>query len=215
MHKTDTRLATIVAALASLGAGLIHLAVIPGHWQEWLPSGLFFTAIALFQLLWAGVVFHVPRAEVIGAGILANMGSVLLWGLSRVWGIPVGPNADVPEPVGVPDVLTVVLESIVVASAIWSLLPRKRTAVLATGSYRFALGSAAIVVALLAAPGMVAGLEQGHADHGSHDTGNGDSHRETETDSPTNSDREDRPPAPSGPPRSTSTPPESDSHTHG
>lgn len=192
-HKTDTRLATIVAALASTGAGLIHLAVTPGHWQEWLPSGLFFTLIALFQLVWAGWVVRTPRADVMSAGIAANLGSMALWGASRVWGIPIGPNAGVPEAVGVPDVLTVLLEIVVVAGAVWSLRPRGRTVVLAPGSFRFAVGGVAVAVLMVAAPGVVTGFEHGHAGHGSHGEGSTGGHHEPETESPTQSGRQPEP----------------------
>ncbi|MFD2399884.1 hypothetical protein ACFSVJ_28200 [Prauserella oleivorans] len=78
--KTDTRLATIIAALASVGAGSIHLAVTPDHWREWAPSGLFFIGIALFQLLWAGLVLRFPRSAWITVGIAANLASMMLWG---------------------------------------------------------------------------------------------------------------------------------------
>ena len=38
IKKTDSRLAARCAAVASLGAGVIHVAVTPMHWRDWLPS---------------------------------------------------------------------------------------------------------------------------------------------------------------------------------
>lgn len=171
--KTDTRLARFVAAFASLAAGLIHLAVTPGHWQEWILFGLFFLGLAGFQLVWAGFVFLLPRSWLVILGLIANVASIALWGASRLWGVPVGPNAGVPEAVGLSGVVTVLLESVVVVTALWFLLPREQSAVLATGSYRFALGGAAIIVATLMAPGVATGLAH---DHGGHGHGQGRDH---------------------------------------
>lgn len=177
--KTDTRLATIIAALASVGAGSIHLAVTPDHWREWAPSGLFFIGIALFQLLWAGLVLRFPRSAWITVGIAASLASMMLWGASRLWGIPMGPNAGVPEELGIPGVLTTLLEAVVVGSAAWSLRPRKRVTVFSTRSYRFALGGAAVFVAALMAPGVVTGLDHEH--EGSEHGGAGHEHDSTTT----------------------------------
>jgi hypothetical protein len=173
-------------------------------------SGLFFIGIALFQILWAGVVLRVPRIEVMSVGIAANLASMALWGVSRLWGIPFGPNAGVPEPIGPPGVLATLLEALVVASVVWSLLPRERTAVLATGSYRFALGGSAAIVLLFAAPGVITGLEQSH-DHGS--TGHDSSQHESGPSAPSESDH-----VPTQLPkeqRKTTTPaPEPEGHSH-
>jgi hypothetical protein len=59
--KTDIGLAARLAALASLGAAVIHFAVVPTHWHEWIPSGLFFVAIASFQLVWRAKYWFGPR----------------------------------------------------------------------------------------------------------------------------------------------------------
>lgn len=165
-ETTDLRLTKFVAALASLGAGLIHLAVTPDHWREWVGYGLFFVGIAVFQILWAGVVVRVPRSGVVSLGLTANLASMVLWGASRVWGPPMGPNAGIPEPVGVSGMLTVLLEAVTVVSALWLLLPRQQIAVLTTGSYRFALGGAILAMATLTAPGAVAALGHGHGGQG-------------------------------------------------
>jgi hypothetical protein len=34
---TDSALAARLAAIASIGAAVIHLAVIPSHWRDWMP----------------------------------------------------------------------------------------------------------------------------------------------------------------------------------
>ncbi|WP_216215880.1 hypothetical protein [Amycolatopsis aidingensis] len=167
-RKTDTRLATVVAALASAGAACIHLAVTPGHWQEWMLSGLFFVLLALFQLGWAATMMLAPRRSLLVVGIAANIGVIALWAVTRTWGLPFGPHAGDPEAVGVAGSLTTVLEIVVVLTAAWGLLPRRRASVFAPWSYRLALGGAAVLVVAAMAPGVVAGLDHSHdgAGHG-------------------------------------------------
>lgn len=190
MQKTDTRLSQFIAAIASLGGGLIHLAVTPGHWQEWVLSGLFFLGIAVFQILWAGLILRVPDRRIIGLGAVANVTSIALWGQSVVWGLPVGPNAGVPEAVGLAGVMAVLLESVVVVGALWCLLPRERSAVFSSAGYRYGLGGAALIVVALTAPGMAAGLDHGHSDHrhedsGSHSPSEGGPQEESSRGTPT------------------------------
>lgn len=181
-HKTDTRLALYIATLASLGAGTIHLAVAPDHWQEWVPSGMFFIGIALFQLCWAGAVLRFPFSGLPSLAVAANLASMALWGASRLWGFPAGPNAGVPAAVGVPGVIALVLESLVVASVLWFLFPRKRAATFSTVGYRFALGGAALVVVSLTAPATIAALDHDHGGgggvHGEPGAGSGTGHHD-------------------------------------
>ena len=66
--RTDSRLAARLAAIASFGAAVIHFAVAPTHWQEWMPSGLFFVSLALFQMIWARVVLGRPTTLVLAVG---------------------------------------------------------------------------------------------------------------------------------------------------
>lgn len=173
--KTDTRLARFVAAFASLAAGLIHVAVAPAHWQGWFVFGGFFLGLAGFQLVWAGAVVRVPRLWVASIGLVANLAAIALWGVSRVWGVPVGPDAGVPAALGASGVLTVLLESVVVVTALWFLLPREQPAVLATGAYRLTVAGAAVVMAALMVPGVVAALDHGHEGSAAHSGAGGQS----------------------------------------
>ncbi|SNR78764.1 hypothetical protein SAMN06265360_11966 [Haloechinothrix alba] len=197
-HRTDIRLATVVAAFASVGAGLIHAAVTPQHWQEWIPAGVFFAGIALFQLAWAGAVLRLPRTGVVSVAIAANLASMALWGASRTWGVPFGPHAGEPEAIGIAGVLAVLFEAIVVLSAAWSLLPRERSAVFAPGAYRFAAAGAAVFVVALTPLGVLSGLEHTHGG-----TGHGHS----------DSDHEEQGEPTPAPERDTSQPPTPDADT--
>lgn len=101
-------------ALISASAGLIHLAVLGEHLRENVMFGVFFAAAGTFQLVWALLV-PIWRARVILlGGVLGNAMIIVLWSLSRTTGLPLGPEAGVAEPVGLPDTLTVIYESVVV-----------------------------------------------------------------------------------------------------
>ncbi len=180
--KTDTRLAVLLAAFASIGAGAIHAAVIPNHWQEWPASGVFFASLAAFQLIWAAVVIRWPRPTFLGIGLIANLGAMTLWAVSRAWGVPFGPHAEVPEAVGASGVLTMMLEASVLLGVTWSLLPRYRSALLTTGGYRFAVTGAALAMLMLMTPGVIEGLEHGHSEaeghHGTSESRHRDDHQD-------------------------------------
>ena len=110
--KTGSGLATRLAALASFGAATIHFAVTPTHWQEWMPAGVFFLSMAVFQLLWARTVLARPTNPVLAAGMLLNAGAIALWALSRTAGAPFGPHAGEAELVGAADLCALLLRGL-------------------------------------------------------------------------------------------------------
>ncbi|MPY84229.1 MAG: hypothetical protein GEV00_13100 [Actinophytocola sp.] len=156
--KTDIRLAVMLAVFASIGAGVIHAVVAPRYLAEWQQSGMFFAALALFQLAWAVFVARWPWPALLGVGLLANAGVMCLWVYTRALGLPFGPEAGVPQPVGAPGVLAMMLEASVVLGVIWSLLPRRTSATLSTSGYRFAVAGAGLAMLLLVTPGVVTAL---------------------------------------------------------
>jgi hypothetical protein len=104
-------------ALLSTGAAVIHFAVIAQHFDEWWLSGIFFVAVALFQLAWAVAVVLRPSGRLYLAGAVVNALVVLTWIVSRTTGIPVGPEAGEPEAVDLPDVLATAYEVLLVVAA--------------------------------------------------------------------------------------------------
>jgi hypothetical protein len=120
--QTDSRLAARCAAIASAGAGLIHFAVMPPHWLDWVGSGLFFALIAVFQLMWGFLAWSRPRAPLMALGIAVNAGSAALWVASRTVGLPFGPHAGVPESVETAGICVLLLECYVVMGASWAWL---------------------------------------------------------------------------------------------
>lgn len=120
LSKTDSHLAARCAAVASLGAAVIHAAVVPSHWRDWLPSGVFFVALAGCQLIWAVIAWWRPGPLVFAAGIGVNGGAAALWIVSCVAGPPVGPAAGHPEPVGAAGICVLLLQCYVVMGALWA-----------------------------------------------------------------------------------------------
>ena len=164
--KTDSRLAARCAAIASLGAAVIHFAVIPMHWRDWLPSGYFFAALAVFQLLWAFVAWSRPGTLVLAAGIAANAGAAALWVMSCVAGLPVGPSAGQPEAAGAAGICVLLLQCYVVMGSMWAWT-RQHQAEAVSGFKRAAvLIGANAVMAGAVAVGLVGSLHGQQHHHG-------------------------------------------------
>jgi hypothetical protein len=101
------------AAFASLGAGLIQLAVVQEHFDEWWLYGTFLLAVGVAQIIWAVVALakDYPPWRVLTAW--CNLAIVVLRPVTRSTGLPNGPEPGQAEAVGRPDVLRCVLELIV------------------------------------------------------------------------------------------------------
>ena len=156
--RSSARLLTNVVALASVGAGMIHLAVAPAHLREWVPFGVFFLVLGVAQLAWAALVWMRPTRSLLIAGAIANAGVVALWLLSRSAGIPIGPEHWSPEAMGFADVVCSAYEALIVVAI--SLLRegdrelRPPTSVLARFGPVF-VGAPLTVAAVLSAAGVL------------------------------------------------------------
>ena len=161
---TDRRLAARAAAIASLGAAAIHIAVLPGHWREWLPSGVFFASVAVFQVVWAILAWTRPPSALLAAGIFANLGFAGLWIVARTAGQPLGPNAGETEAVQAAGICALLLECYVVMGALWAWFRNEDRAEPVSGfsSAAVLLGANALVATAVTV-GVVSGV-RGH-DH--------------------------------------------------
>jgi hypothetical protein len=162
------------AGFASLGAGLIHIAVVREHLAEVPVLGVSFIVVGLAQVGWAlwtlsrdTVPVPVPTAAITLCFIAA-------WAMSRTVGL-LNPLTAVPEPVGVADVLCVGLE-VALIGCVLVAMPRAararvdadqrpvRSATSARGLALLAAG--ALAVSALATPAMAATAAGEHAhDH--------------------------------------------------
>jgi hypothetical protein len=181
--RTDSGLAARLAAIASLGAAVIHFAVVPTHWKEWIPSGLFFVSIALFQLIWARVVLARTTTAVLAAGILGNVGAAALWAVSRTAGAPFGPHAGEPEFVQAAGLCALLLEVYVVMGAGWVWYRGRQAGPIPAFANAIVLLGVGAVIASAATVGVASGLQHGHhapagteTQHHTSTIGHGDGH---------------------------------------
>ncbi|MFB4309075.1 hypothetical protein [Actinomadura sp. GTD37] len=123
-----------VAAIGSVLAAFAHYAVVPEHLGEWWAYGVFFSAIALFQLVWAVLVHTGSERAVLLSGPAVSLGVLALWAVSRTSGLPFGPDAGEAEAIGVLDVVSGAAELAVVAGALLALRGPRRKAAVAAGA---------------------------------------------------------------------------------
>ena len=126
MRWSRAGLVKFVIIPASLGAGLIHFAVAPSHFEEYWLFGAFFLVAGLFQVATAALLHINPSRS-----LLATMGVVngligLVWLASRTTGLPVGPDAFTAEEIGSADATSTVLEVLIVARAFSLLTTNKK-----------------------------------------------------------------------------------------
>jgi hypothetical protein len=113
--------ALALAAFGSVVAAGVHVAVCPEHYGEGWLYGAFFTVTASLQLLWAVLLMFRPDPRTVRAGLVATVGLIALWAVTRTAGIPLGPERGEVEAVGALDVIATTCELVVVMAAAWAL----------------------------------------------------------------------------------------------
>jgi hypothetical protein len=170
-------LATLAAA-----AGVIHLVMVPSHAGEWLPEGIAFAAAGWLQIALAIILVTKPSRVALRVSCLANIVFIGAWVVSRVWGLPVGPEAFVPHAASFVDITCVVLEALLVMVGYELLVKPEMGAKLGDGA-RVALSVIPVGVLVLATAAIASPSAINHAHGGGdnvaaagHDHGNsGDS----------------------------------------
>jgi hypothetical protein len=159
-----------LAALAMLGAAIIHFAFAPDHLAEQTSHGVFFLVAGWAQLLGAAALafgWRPQRAWLYGTAAF-NLGVAALWLVSRTAGLP----GEEPEAVGFPDSLASGLEVFAAVAALavalgWAKLPAERRPRL--GFTAVPLVALVAVVSASVVPALGGGHahgEGGHDDHG-------------------------------------------------
>ena len=121
--------ARLVAVIGSVLAAFIHYAVVPEHLDEWWVSGVLFSAVAMFQLVWAVLAYTGRERPMLLSGLAVNLGVIALWAVSRTAGLPFGPESGEAEAVGVLDALSSAAELAVVVGALLAMSgPRSKAA---------------------------------------------------------------------------------------
>ncbi|HEX6711175.1 MAG TPA: hypothetical protein VF068_12665 [Rubrobacter sp.] len=103
-HATRSNAVLYAVAAFSLIAALIHIWVMPEHFEEWWGYGTFFLVCAFLQVLYVPVLLRWPTRKVLFSGVVGNCAIVLMYVLTRTVGIPLfGPHAGEVEGVGLVD----------------------------------------------------------------------------------------------------------------
>ena len=80
-----------LAVGSSVAAAGAHAADFPHHLEEAWYVGVFLLVVTLAQAAWACLVWlDATRGRVLVAGIVANLGLIVLWSVSRTVGLPFG-----------------------------------------------------------------------------------------------------------------------------
>lgn len=139
--------------VASLGAGVIHVALGPEHMSEWVVLGTGFYVSGVLQVLFGLALLRRVGRRLLVTGALGSLAFIGVWLVSRTTGLPVGPEAFEPEGYGVADVICVGLEAVVTLGAL-TLLRRPAAGLdpARRGTVRLTLS--AMAVAVLASTGV-------------------------------------------------------------
>ncbi|MGQ0842811.1 MAG: hypothetical protein ACT4QF_01630 [Sporichthyaceae bacterium] len=163
-----------LAALASVGVGVVHLAVAPEH-RSWWPSVVFFVVLGLFQVLWAVACTIRPHSRLLLLGGAAvNAAALATWAVSRTVGMPFGPHRGEAEPMSRADGLAALLGLAVVAAAVGIALdwhPLTRLAAARPALATTAGGTAIAALAVVALTGVSGHAHPASGEHGEHDHG--------------------------------------------
>jgi len=115
-----------VAAVASVGAAVVHLRVLPEHAEESAWYGAFFAAAALAQIGGAALLLRTAvTRRFVALLVMGNAAVVGLWLFTRLVGVPLGPDAGSTESFGALDVIASMFEGVVVAACAGALRPRR------------------------------------------------------------------------------------------
>jgi len=84
----------------------VHGSVIATHVREWWLFGVFFIIVTPLQVLWAVLAVRSPAdRRLLLMGAAGNLAIVLVWLVSRLVGLPFGPETFQPEAIGAKDLL--------------------------------------------------------------------------------------------------------------
>jgi hypothetical protein len=143
-------------AIASASAATIHFAVIDQHFAEFFLFGVFFVVVALAQLGWVVAVVCNSKRRVYVIGALGNALIAVTWVISRTTGLPFGPEAGEPEPLGIADLVSTALELAIVIGSLLLLRGLGRRLV-EVKFVRPAVAIAAAAITTLALAGLAGG----------------------------------------------------------
>jgi hypothetical protein len=164
-------------AALSAGAGVIHFAVSGGHFDVSWMHGAFFATVAWLQLAWAAGVILRPTRRLLTAGVVLNAGIIGVWAVSRIWGVPVGPESWTPEPVSLADALSSGFEAGIVVLSLAVLVRPALAQRTVRPSFAWAgLGVTGIAIAAISTVALTPSFASDHHGHGGSEEAAGHSH---------------------------------------
>src|SRR5215203_4963910 len=99
------------AAIAlTMGAALIHVWVMPEHFEEWWLYGVLFVLVALLQGFFAVALWRWGGRMVLILGMVGNVAIVACYLVTRTMGVPFGPHMGEVEAVGLLDLAATTFE---------------------------------------------------------------------------------------------------------
>ncbi len=145
VYPNRSKMILYAAVSLSLLAALIHLWVMPEHFEEWWGYGAFFLVSAVAQGLYCAVLLRWPRRPLLLLGVGGNLSIIALYLLTRTVGIPFfGPHAGEVEGIGMLDLSATAAELALIGTLGTLLLrglPRERVVVVL-----FVLGLAVLLI---------------------------------------------------------------------
>ncbi|MEJ7784283.1 MAG: hypothetical protein WKF96_05715 [Solirubrobacteraceae bacterium] len=146
-----------IVAWLSIAAGTIHAVATIDHFSHWWLYGVFFLALTYGQVLWGVALLRNPVSDrALRLGAIANLAIVVAWLFSRTIGVPIGPEAGSPEPIGTMDGAVVLVQLVTVAYVAMIIRPTLRVVRglrVLIGAHRMRIGmmlaSASVFAALL------------------------------------------------------------------
>jgi hypothetical protein len=172
IERTDSAMLRVALALTSLAAAAIHFSVTADHFDEHLAIGLFFLVVSWGQAFWAASILVVNGRRAILGGLAGNLMVILVWGISRTIGVPIGPDPWSAEAVGAADLTATALEIGIVVGC--GLLVTGR-AIPLSRIFRGRVAVPALGLALAVLSGTVIVTDPGHTHAGA----GGDDHHGT------------------------------------
>ncbi len=88
------------AALSMLGAGLMHLMIVPEHVDHAPAHGWFFAAAGAVQIAWSALGWRRTRRAVDIFGMVLAGSLILLWAVTRIYRAPFSTQAEVVDGAG-------------------------------------------------------------------------------------------------------------------
>jgi hypothetical protein len=141
-------------ALASIGAGTIHIAAAATIGRDSAQNLAFFVVVAVAQIVWGAVALAWAPRWWLALGAAGNLVVVATWVVSRTVALPFGEYAGITLPVGFADALATVLAAVVVVGAV-TLLLRGQGPARSAGRSRGFTAAAAVLVGALALAGVL------------------------------------------------------------